>query len=76
MLRYLPSVEVRERFIGDRNGIVSTRTTGTLESARSLVYADGILLSNLLYPAEAPISINDIRVGGFHCDRRELFDYH
>ncbi len=33
-----------------------------------------ILLSNLLYPAEAPISINDIRVGGFHCDRRELFD--
>ena len=33
-----------------------------------------ILLSNLLYPAEAPISINDIRVGGFACDRRELFD--
>lgn len=48
MLRYLPSIEVRERFIGDRNGILSTRTTGTLESARSLVYADGILLSNLI----------------------------
>lgn len=47
-LKYLPSVEVRERFIGDRNGILSTRTTGTLESARSLVYADGILLSNLI----------------------------
>lgn len=47
-LKYLPSVEVRERFVGDRNGILSTRTTGTLESARSLVYADGILLSNLI----------------------------
>ncbi len=47
-LKYLPSVEVRERYIGDRNGILSTRTTGTLESARSLVYGDGILLSNLL----------------------------
>lgn len=47
-LKYLPSVEVRERFIGDRNGILSTRTTGTLESARSLVYADGLLLSNLI----------------------------
>lgn len=47
-LRYLPSVEVRERYIGDRNGILATRTTGTIESARSLVYGDGILLSNLL----------------------------
>jgi len=47
-LKYLPSVEVRERFIGDRNGILATRTTGTLESARSLVYADGLLLSNLI----------------------------
>lgn len=33
-----------------------------------------ILLSNLLYADEAPISINDIRVGGFQCDKRELFD--
>lgn len=47
-LKYLPSIEVRERFIGDRNGIVGTRTTGTVSSAESLVYADGMLLSNLL----------------------------
>jgi iron complex outermembrane receptor protein len=39
---------VRERFIGDRNGIIATRTIGTLSSAQSMLYADGILLSNLL----------------------------
>jgi iron complex outermembrane receptor protein len=47
-LKYLPSITVRKRFIGDRNAIVATRTSGTLNSARSLVYADGLLLSNLL----------------------------
>lgn len=47
-LKYLPSIEVRERYIGDRNGIISTRTTGTISSAESLVYADGLLISNLL----------------------------
>jgi iron complex outermembrane recepter protein len=47
-LKYLPSIVVRERFIGDRNGIVSTRTTGTLSSAQSIVYADNLLLSNFL----------------------------
>lgn len=47
-LKYLPSITVRKRFIGDRNGILATRTSGTLNSARSLVYADGLLLSNLL----------------------------
>ncbi len=47
-LKYLPSIQVRKRFIGDANGIVATRTSGTLLSARSLVYADNLLLSNLL----------------------------
>lgn len=47
-LKYLPSIQVRKRFIGDANGIVATRTSGTLMSARSLVYADDLLLSNLL----------------------------
>lgn len=47
-LKYLPSIQVRERFIGDRNGIIATRTAGTLSSAQSMLYADGILLSNLL----------------------------
>ena len=47
-LKYLPSIQVRERFIGDRNGIIATRTAGTLSSAQSMLYADGVLLSNLL----------------------------
>ena len=47
-VKYLPSVVVRERYIGDRNGILATRTSGTLSSAATLVYADGIQLSNLL----------------------------
>jgi iron complex outermembrane recepter protein len=48
ILKYLPSFQVRERYIGDRNGPIATRTTGTLSSAQTLLYADGILLSNLL----------------------------
>jgi len=47
-LKYLPSIQVRERFVGDRNGIIATRTIGTLSSAQSMLYADGVLLSNLL----------------------------
>lgn len=47
-IKYLPSIVVRERYIGDRNGIVSTRTTGTISSAQSIVYADNLLLSNFL----------------------------
>jgi iron complex outermembrane receptor protein len=48
-LKYLPSLVVRKRYIGDYNhAVLSTRASGTGNSARSLVYADGILLSNLL----------------------------
>ncbi len=47
-LRYVPSLHVRKRYIGDRNSTVASRTSGTQQSARSLVYADGLLLSNLL----------------------------
>ena len=34
-LKYLPSVNIRKRYEGDRNGIIATRTSGTLESAKS-----------------------------------------
>nr|WP_145552495.1 TonB-dependent receptor [Variovorax boronicumulans] len=48
-LKYLPSLLVRKRYIGDYNhAILSTRASGTGNSARSAVYADGILLSNFL----------------------------
>ena len=48
VFKYLPSVMVRERFIGDNNAIVTMRTNGPTESANTLVYANGVLLSNLL----------------------------
>jgi iron complex outermembrane recepter protein len=46
-LKYLPSLNVRKRYIGDYNhAVLASRASGTGNSARSLVYADGILLSN------------------------------
>jgi len=48
-LRYFPSLLVRKRYVGDYNhAILSSRASGTGNSARSAVYADGILLSNFL----------------------------
>lgn len=48
-LKYLPSLNVRKRYIGDfDHAVLASRASGTQNSARSLVYADGILLSNLL----------------------------
>ena len=48
-LKYFPSLLVRKRYIGDfDHAVLATRASGTGNSARSLVYADGILLSNLL----------------------------
>jgi iron complex outermembrane receptor protein len=48
-LKYFPSLLVRRRNIGDYDhAVLSSRASGTGNSARSLVYADGILLSNLL----------------------------
>lgn len=47
-LKYIPSVLVRKRFIGDTQAPMSTRTTGINASARSLIYADGTLLSALI----------------------------
>ncbi len=48
-LKYLPSLLVRKRYPGDYDhAVLSTRASGTGNSARSMVFADGILLSNLL----------------------------
>ncbi|GAB7545942.1 TonB-dependent receptor [Cupriavidus sp. 8B] len=47
-LKYLPNVLVRKRFIGDTQSPMATRTTGINASARSLIYADGVLLSTLI----------------------------
>jgi iron complex outermembrane receptor protein len=47
-LKYLPSVMIRKRYIGDTNAPMATRTTGINAGARTLIYADGILLSTLI----------------------------
>jgi iron complex outermembrane receptor protein len=47
-IKYLPSIQVRKRYIGDTTAPVGWRTSGTSQSARGLIYADGIMLSSLL----------------------------
>jgi len=47
-LRYFPSLLVRKRHVGDTQAPLATRTSGVGSSARSLVYADGVLLSALI----------------------------
>ncbi len=47
-LKYLPSLILRKRNFGDQQAVLATRTSGLGQSTRSLVYADGILLSTLI----------------------------
>jgi iron complex outermembrane receptor protein len=47
-IKYLPSLVVRKRHIGDTQAPLATRTSGLGASARSLIYADGALLSALI----------------------------
>jgi iron complex outermembrane receptor protein len=47
-VKYLPSLVVRKRHIGDTQSPLATRTSGVGASARSLIYADGALLSALI----------------------------
>ncbi len=47
-LRYSPDILVRKRHPGDTQDPITTRTSGVGSSARSLIYADGVLLSALI----------------------------
>ena len=47
-LKYFPSLVIRKRSIGDNFAPIATRTSGLGASARSLIYADGALLSALI----------------------------
>jgi len=47
-LRYFPNIIVRKRHVGDTQAPITTRTSGVGASARSLIYADGVLLSALI----------------------------
>ncbi len=48
VLKYVPNMAVRKRFIGDVNSTIAVRGTSNSQTARGLVYADGLLLSNFL----------------------------
>lgn len=48
-VKYLPSLFLRKRNYGDNQAVLATRTWGVSSSARSLVYADDILLSALIH---------------------------
>ena len=47
-VKYDPSLFVRKRNYGDTQPVLATRTWGVNSSARSLVYADGVLLTALV----------------------------
>ena len=47
-LKNLPNFYVRRRFIGDKNAIVGIRGTSMRQTGRTVVLADGVLLSNFL----------------------------
>jgi iron complex outermembrane receptor protein len=47
-LKYLPSLWLRKRNNGDTQAVMETRTWGVSSSARSLVYADDVLLTALI----------------------------
>ena len=68
-IQNLPSTLVRERFIGDRNATIEGRINNPQDSARTMLYADGVLLSNYLgnsyaYPPRwnmvAPVEIERV----------------
>ena len=45
-LKYLPAFGIRKRFIGDENATFAVRGTSNSQSARGLVYVDGLLISD------------------------------
>lgn len=47
-VKYLPSLFVRKRNYGDNQSVLATRTWGLSSSARTLIYADDVLLSTLI----------------------------
>lgn len=47
-VKYMPSLSVRKRNNGDTQAVLGTRTWGYNSSARSLVYADDVLISALI----------------------------
>ncbi len=47
-VKYEPSMVVRRRYIGDSNGVVGIRGSNMFQTARAMVFADGLPLHSLL----------------------------
>ena len=70
-LKYQPELVIRSRYIGDSNALVAMRDSSMMQSARSLVLVDGMLISNFLgagyanaplWATTAPEEIESIQV--------------
>ncbi|MEX0619212.1 MAG: TonB-dependent receptor [Pseudohongiellaceae bacterium] len=48
LVKYEPSLVIRRRFIGDANGTMGMRGSNMFQTSRSMVFADGVPLHNLL----------------------------
>ncbi len=48
LVKYEPSLVIRRRFIGDSNGTLGIRGSNMFQTARSMVFADGVPLHYLL----------------------------
>jgi iron complex outermembrane receptor protein len=53
-IRNAPNLTLRKRYIGDRNSLVGGRSSAPIQAARTVVYADGFLLSQFLGNFNAP----------------------
>jgi len=47
IIRNAPGIQIRRRFIGDTNGVVATRGSTNFQTAHTMLFQDGIPLSNL-----------------------------
>ena len=48
LVKFEPSLVIRRRFIGDSNGTMGMRGSNMFQTSRSMVFADGVPLHNLL----------------------------
>ena len=47
-VRYAPNLEIRRRFFGDPNGVISMRGNGNFQTARHMLFVDGFPLHSFL----------------------------
>ena len=48
MVRYAPNLEIRRRYFGDHNSVLSMRGNGNFQTARHMLFVDGFPLHSML----------------------------